>query len=179
MELVEKRIDGEYKFKGHICSLRVDRAELPDGKIVGREVVEHAGGVAVLPVDEDGNCYMVSQFRYPMERVMLEVPAGKIDGSEGHRVCAERELSEETGFTADELLYLGGFASSPGFCTEVLHIYLARGLHRGEMHLDEGEFLNVEKYPLSELLGMLDKGQIEDGKTAIALLFADRLINGR
>ena len=177
MELFEKRVDGEYKFEGRICRMRVDRAQLPDGKIVGREVVEHPGGVAVLPVDEDGICYLVKQYRYPMERVMLEVPAGKLEYGEEHRACAERELSEETGFTADRLIYLGGYASSPGFCDEVLHLYLATGLHRGEMHPDEDEYLNVERYSLDELLQMTDSGLIDDAKTVISILYADRIIN--
>ena len=177
MDYFEKRVDGEVKFKGVIVTVRLDRAELHNGALVRREVVEHPGGVAILPIDEDGNCYMVRQFRYPFGRMMLEVPAGKLEYGEDHRVCAERELSEETGFTADELIYTGALCTSPGFSTEVLHIYLALGLHAGASHPDENEFLNVEKYSLEELSAMVDRGEIDDGKTIVAVLKAEKYLN--
>ena len=120
MEYFEKRIDGEEKYKGVIVTVRLDRAELDNGSIVKREVVEHPGGVTILPIDDDGQCYMVRQFRYPMGRMMLEAPAGKLEIGEDHRLCAERELSEETGLSADKLIYMGGFCTSPGCSTEVL-----------------------------------------------------------
>lgn len=177
MELTEKRVDGETKYKGFIVNVELDRAELCDGRVVNREVVRHPGGVSILPIDEEGSCYMVRQFRYPAQKLMLEVPAGKLEYGEDHRECAVRELSEETGFTADELIYMGAFYTSPGFCTERLHIYLARGLHAGESHPDDGEFLNVEKLPLDELIDMVMRGEIDDAKTAIALLKADIYLN--
>lgn len=135
--------------------------------------------MTILPVDEAGNCYMVRQFRYPAGHMMLEAPAGKLEYGEDHRECAVRELSEETGFTADELLYLGGFYTSPGFSSELLHIYLALGLHAGESHLDEGEFLNVEKLPLQELVDMVMANQVEDAKTIIAILKAEKVLKAR
>ena len=134
MDYTEQRVDGEIKYKGVIVTVRLDSAKLHNGKIVKREVVEHPGGVTILPVDGDGNCYMVRQFRYPFGHMMLEAPAGKLEYGEDHRDCALRELSEETGFTADELVYLGACCTSPGFSTEVLHIYLALGLHAGDRH---------------------------------------------
>ena len=177
MELIEKRVDGEQKYSGLIVNVRLDRAELCDGRIARREVVEHPGGVCIMPVDDEGCCYMVRQFRYPPQKVMLEVPAGKLEYGEDHYGCAVRELSEETGFTADKLVYLGGYYTSPGFCTEKLHIYLALGLHAGESHLDDGEFLNVEKIPLETLTDMVMNGEIEDAKTAIAILQTRRYLN--
>jgi ADP-ribose pyrophosphatase len=174
MRCSEKRIDGETIYKGTIINVRRDRAELMNGKIVGREVVEHPGGVTILPVEEDGTVWCVRQFRYPFCREMLEAPAGKLERGERHKDCAVRELSEETGLTADELIYLGPCCTSPGFSTEVLHIYLALGLHQGEMHLDEGEFLNVEKHSMSELTNMIMSGELEDAKTIIAVLKAKR-----
>lgn len=177
MELTEKRVDGELKYSGVIVNVHLDRAELCDGRIVKREVVEHPGGVSVIPVDEDGNCYMVRQFRYPPQKEMLEIPAGKLEYGEDHRECAVRELSEETGFTADELVYLGCFYTSPGFCTEKLHIYLALGLHAGESHPDDGEFLNVEKISLKKLAEMTMNCEIEDAKTAIAILKAEKYLS--
>lgn len=174
MEYFEKRVDGETKYEGVIVNVRLDRAELHNGALVRREVVEHPGGVTILPVDDEGNCYMVRQFRYPFGCMMLEAPAGKLEYGEDHRECAERELSEETGFTAEKLVYMGASCSSPGFCTERLHIYLALGLTCGESHPDENEFLNVEKIPLSTLVDMVMANEISDGKTIIAVLKAEK-----
>ncbi|MDO4815274.1 MAG: NUDIX hydrolase [Bacillota bacterium] len=177
MELEERRISGEIKYDGVIVKVRLDNAELINGKVVKREVVEHPGGVTVLPVDEQGYCYCVKQFRYPFQRVMLEAPAGKLEYGEDHRECAVRELSEETGLTADKLTYLGPCCTSPGFSSEVLHIYLATGLHEGESHPDEDEFLNVEKHHINELAGLCMNGEIDDAKTVIAVLKAQKLLH--
>ncbi|MGM9586780.1 MAG: NUDIX hydrolase [Candidatus Limivicinus sp.] len=179
MEYLERPVGSVEKYKGIIVRVRLDDAELYTGKVVKREVVEHPGGVTILPVDEEGSCYMVRQFRYPFGRMMLEAPAGKLEYGEDHRECAVRELSEETGFTADELVYLGGCCTSPGFSTEVLHIYLALGLHAGECHPDQDEFLNVEKIPLSELSRMVMDGEIDDAKTIVAVLKAEKYLAER
>ena len=179
MEFFEQRIDRDDKYHGIIVDMHLDHVRLDDGSIARREVVEHPGGVTILPVDEDGNCYMVRQFRYPAGHMMLESPAGKLEYGEDHRECAVRELSEETGFTAEELIYLGGFYTSPGFSSELLHIYLALGLHAGESHLDEGEFLNVEKLPLRQLVDMVMANEIEDAKTIIAVLKAEKVLKDR
>lgn len=175
----EKKIDGNTVYEGVIVNVRRDRAELVNGDIVGREVVEHPGGITVIPVEEDGTVWCVRQFRYPIGREMLETPAGKLERGEDPAECAVRELSEETGLTADELIYLGPCCTSPGFSTEILHIYLAVGLRRGEMHLDPDEFLNVEKYSLTDLIGMVMRGEIDDAKTIIAVLKAEKYLEGR
>ena len=179
MDYTERPVGSVEKYKGIIVRVRLDDAELYTGKVVKREVVEHPGGVTILPVDEEGNCTMVRQFRYPFGRVMLEAPAGKLEYGEDHRECAVRELSEETGFTADELVYLGGCCTSPGFSTEVLHIYLALGLHAGESHPDQDEFLNVEKIPLHTLARMVMDGEIDDAKTIVAVLKAEEYLSKR
>ncbi|MBR2583316.1 MAG: NUDIX hydrolase [Oscillospiraceae bacterium] len=178
MKCIETRLDGETRYSGVIVNIRLDRAQLENGKIVRREVVEHPGGVGILPLDDEGCCYMVRQFRYPFSRQLLEIPAGKLERGEDPLECAVRELSEETGFTADEMISMGKCLTSPGISTETLYLYLARGLHAGKAHLDEGEFLNVEKYPLSELIGMAERNELEDGKTIIAVLKAQRLLSG-
>ena len=179
MKCIEKRVDGEIKYSGVIVKVRLDHAELENGKIVRREVVEHPGGVGILPVDDRGICYMVRQFRYPFSRQLLEIPAGKLEYGEDPLACAVRELSEETGLEAEEMIPMGRCLTSPGFSSEVLHLYLARGLHSGRAHLDEDEFLNVEKYPLSELAAMAERNEIEDVKTQIAVLKAERLLRDR
>ncbi len=179
MDYWEKRIDGEVKYKGIIVTVRLDRAELHNGARVKREVVEHPGGVTILPVDGEGNCTLVRQFRYPFGRMMLEAPAGKLEPGEDPKKCAVRELSEETGYTADELVDLGACCTSPGFSTEVLHIYLALGLHAGESHPDQDEFLNVEKRSLAEMSRMVMAGEIDDGKTIVAVLKAEKYLKER
>ena len=122
---------------------------------------------------------MVRQFRYPFGRMMLEAPAGKLEYGEDPLDCAVRELSEETGYSADQLIDLGAMCTSPGFSTEVLHIYLALGLHAGASHPDEGEFLNVEKIPLARLVDMVMANEIDDGKTIAAILKAERYLKAR
>ncbi len=174
MDLTEKKVSSETLFSGKIIRVTLDKAKLSNGKIVNREVAYHSGGVAVLPFDKDGNCYLVRQYRYPCEKLVLEAPAGKIDPNEEPLTCGKRELSEETGFTSDQFIYCGNYYSSPGFTNELLHVYIALNVQAGESHPDENEFVNVEKYSFDELLQMLDDGKIEDAKTAIAILQAYR-----
>lgn len=175
----EKTIEKNTVYEGVIVNVRRDKAELVNGNVVGREVVEHPGGVTVIPVGEDGMVWCVRQFRYPFGREMLEVPAGKLERGEDPYECGIRELSEETGLTVDEFIYLGPCCTSPGFSTEVLHIYLALGLHSGKMHLDPDEFLNVEKYSLDELTDKVMSGEIDDAKTIIAVLKAKKYLEDR
>lgn len=179
VDCTEKRIDGEIKYKGVIVNVRLDRAELVNGKIVRREVVEHPGGVTILPVDENGVCTMVRQFRYPHGKMILEAPAGKLEPGEDPFESAVRELSEETGYTADKWINFGPCFTSPGFSSEVLHIYMALGLHEGQSHPDEDEFLNTEKIPLSELSRMVMANEIEDAKTIVAVLKAEKYFKER
>ena len=172
----EKKIDGKTLYEGVIVNVRLDRAELVNGDVVRREVVEHPGGVTVIPVEEDGTVWCVRQFRYPFQREMLEVPAGKLEIGEKPLPAAVRELSEETGLEAGRMIYLGACCTSPGFSTEVLHIYLALELKHGDAHPDEDEFLNVEKHSLETLTEMVMSGEIDDAKTIIAVLKASRFL---
>lgn len=176
MDYTEKTISAEDKFRGRIVYLHVDKVSLPDGREATREIVEHSGGVAIIPVDADGSVYCVRQYRYAVGEHLLEVPAGKLNEGEDPLECAMRELSEETGFTADNFVSMGFFYPSAGYCREKIYIYLATGLHRGRAHLDEGEFLDVEKYPLDKLVEMVDNNELCDGKSALAVLRAQRYL---
>ena len=170
MAHVEKTVESTVIYDGKILRLLKDKAEVQSGHIVGREVVVHPGGVGIVPLDDEGNVYMVRQFRYPLMGELLEIPAGKLEYGEDPYECAVRELKEETGFEAEEFISLGSLYPSPGYCRETLYVYLARGLKAGEMHLDEDEFLDVEKYPLAELSDMVMRGELRDAKTVIGIL---------
>lgn len=170
MDLTEKTVDSEIRYQGVIVTVRMDQAELPNGRIARREVVEHPGGVAILPLDEKHQVLTVRQYRYPFGQVLLEIPAGKMEPGEDPRQCALRELHEEVGAVPQELVDLGALYLSPGFCNEVLHLYLAQGLSVGESSPDEDEFLELERIPLEELVRQVMSGQIKDAKTVAAVL---------
>ena len=176
MEYIEKCVSSKDVFKGRIVHVHVDDVELIDGSRSVREIVEHDGGVTVIPVDADGNVYCVRQFRYAFGRSIIETPAGKLEKGEDPFQCAVRELSEETGFKAEKYVYLGEFYPSPGYCHEKLYAYLAMDLTKGEAHLDEGEYLDVVKFSLDELVEMVMNNELEDAKTIIAILKADKYL---
>ncbi len=170
MRLFEEKVDSKTLFEGVIVKLKLDTARLENGKEVRREVVEHPGGVGVLAMEDDGTVYTVKQFRYPFAKVVEELPAGKLDGPEDHRKAAQRELSEEVGVEAGELVYLGCLLASPGFCTEVLHMYFARDLRHGKQHPDDDEFLEVERVPFDTLYERVMAGELTDAKTVAITL---------
>lgn len=166
----EIEISREYKFHGKIVNLRVDTVSTPEGNTALREIVEHPGGVGIVALDNDRNVYMEWQYRRPFDDLVYEIPAGKRDSGEEPIVCAKRELEEEIGLCAESWVYLGVSYASPGFCTEGLHLFLATGLCKGEMHRDQDEVLVIEKVPLSELVDKAMTGEIKDGKTLIGIL---------
>lgn len=176
MELIEKTVKSEKIFEGKIIKVKVDTVLLPDGKEATREIVEHPGGVAVVALNENEEVYMVRQFRKPFDKVCFEIPAGKLDGNEEPLNCGIRELEEETGLKARNFEYLGAFMLSPGYCKEWIYIYLATDLYKGNVHLDEGEFLEVEKHKLSDLIDMIMKNEIQDSKTVMGLLKTNEFI---
>ena len=172
MDLTEKTIRREDKFQGRILSVHVDTVLLPNGNTSTREVVDHVDGVAVLPLDERNNVLTVTQYRYVFGRTLLEIPAGKLDPGEDPVTGALRELKEETGAVPDTFLPLGRIIPAPGCYGEVLHLFLAKGLHMEEQHLDPDEFLNVERIPFNEIVHRCLNGEIEDAKTVAAVLKA-------
>jgi hydrolase, NUDIX family len=159
------------KFDGKLIKVTYDIAEV-NGKESWREVVHHPGASAVVAIDEENRIIMEKQFRYALNDYLLEIPAGKLDKGEDPLVCAKRELEEETGIIASEWISLGTIATSPGFCNEVIHLFVAKGLSKGEIHWDEDEYVEVERYTFDELLQRIQEEKIKDSKTLSALLLA-------
>ena len=178
--LTEKQISREEIFKGVALHVVRDEILLPDGSKSVREISLHNGAAAVLPLLDDGRVIMERQFRYAHGRVMLEIPAGKLDTAEEPPLeGAKRELYEETGAVAEKYTYLGSLAPSPALINEIIHVYMAEGLTLGESHLDDGEFLDVEYYTLDELYNKVMNGEITDAKTQIAILKAKEILSKR
>lgn len=177
MEYEEKTVSRKQIYKGKIISLDSAEVTLPDGKTARRDIVMHPGASVVVPLNENREIYMVRQYRKPIEKVTLELPAGKLDEGEDPAICAARELKEETGLEASEIKHLTSIYSTPGFSNEILHIYLATGLKEGTAHADEDEFVSCEKYDITELINMIINNGITDAKTIVGILMADKIIN--
>ena len=176
-ELKEIRVGTEDIFSGVILNVKRDTVELPNGHRTVRELIRHVGAVCVVPVTEDGRVVVERQYRYPIDQVITEIPAGKLDSKAEDRLsAAKRELWEETGITADRWTDMGLFYGAPAYTDEKITMYLAQGLHRGQQHLDEDEFLNVETVPLGEFVEDILSGAITDGKTQAAVLKAALLL---
>ena len=167
----ERKLSSEMKFDGKLIKVTYDIADV-NGKEAWREVVHHPGASAVVAIDDDNRIIMEKQFRYALNDYLLEIPAGKLDAGEDPLVCAKRELEEETGIIASEWISLGTIATSPGFCNEVIHLYVAKGLSKGEIHWDEDEYVEVERYTFDELLQCIKDEKIKDSKSLSALLLA-------
>ena len=159
-------------FEGRLLDVRVDTVRLANGRLTTREIVLAPNSVCVVPVDDEGNLYLVRQFRKPPDRVMLEVVAGGVDEGESPLEAAHRELGEEAGLTAESMELLSIFWTSPGFCTERMHAYLATGLRVGKNAPDEDESIEVVRIGLSEVAGMIGSGEIEDCKSIASLMLA-------
>ena len=178
-ELRETVVSKEKIFEGRILDVQKWTVSLPGGNKTFREVVLHRGASAVVPVDEDKNVYLVTQYRAPIGDLLTEIPAGKLDyAGEDRLQAAKRELREETGFTADKWTHLTDLHTTPGFSSEMISVYLAQGLKNGETDFVDDEFIDVKKLPLAEAVRMARAGEIRDGKTVAGLLLADHIVNG-
>lgn len=175
--LLEKKISSEKVFDGVLLHVRKDEVELPNGHKSVREWIKHPGASSVIPLLPDNQIILVKQFRYPVGQVTLEVPAGKLDAEgEDPLVCAERELSEETGYTAGKIWKLTTIATTVGFSNEFIHLYAAKDLKPGKQHPDDDEFINTVKVPLTAALQLVESGKIIDAKSIISILLLAKQI---
>lgn len=176
--LREEQTGSEEIYSGRILHVTRDTVRLENGDTAIREVVHHPGGACVVPLTDDGQVFMVRQFRYPQGVATLEVPAGKLEYGEDPKTCAVRELKEEIGAEADMIYPLGHLFPTPAYDKEIIYMYLAQGLHFSAQSLDEDEFLDVVKMPLHEAVAMVMRDELPDAKTQIALLKTLQLITG-
>jgi ADP-ribose pyrophosphatase len=170
----ERTLDSERIYRGKIVSLRVDTVELPSGRTAKREIVEHGACTAIVAIDSEDNVLLVRQYRKPVEKVLLEIPAGLVEKGEELLGCAQRELEEETGFSAGRWEKLGFFYTSPGFCTEDMHLYLATELSPAGRDADYDEDIELVRTPLAAIPDLVASGEIIDAKSIAGLLLALR-----
>jgi ADP-ribose pyrophosphatase len=167
----EETLSSRMVYEGRAVKLRVDTVRMPGGRQTTREIVEHSDCVAIIAVDDEDNILLVEQFRKSVEKELLEIPAGGIEPGETPEDCVRREMREETGFLPRRLERLGGFYSTPGYCTEYLYLYLATGLVPSPLQAEDSESISLVRVPLSEIPALIASGSVCDAKS-IAGLFA-------
>lgn len=177
-DLTETTVRGEWVFRGRLLQVRRDVVSMPDGAQTEREYIEHPGAVMVVPLLDNGELVMERQYRYPLGRVLLEFPAGKIDPGEPVLACARRELAEETGYRAAEWARAGRFHNACAYSSEAIEVWFARGLREGAQRLDHGEHLDIVLVTEAELDTMCRRGEATDAKTLIGLLWLRRWREG-
>ncbi|MDZ4141213.1 MAG: NUDIX hydrolase [Methylotenera sp.] len=175
-DLIEHCISSQTIVAGDMLTVKCDQVRLPNGNISQRDYVIHPGAVVIVPILPNGNVVLERQFRYPLRQVFIELPAGKIDAGEDILVTGQRELLEETGYTASHWVKLGLQHPCIGYSNEVIYMYIAQGLTAGEHNRDEDEALEVFESSFNDCLNMIQNGKITDGKTIIALLFAEKYL---
>ncbi len=168
--MAEETLSSRKVFEGRALKLRVDTIKLPGGRKTTREIVEHENCVAIVALDDADNILLVKQFRKPVEKELLEIPAGGIDPGETPEDAVRREMREETGFLPQKVAKLGGFYSSPGFCTEYLHLYLATDLVASPLQAEDSESISLVRVPLAQITGLIASGAICDAKSIAGLL---------
>lgn len=156
-------------FKGHILTVRVDELRMPSGRVVEREIITHGGAVGIIPVTDDKKIILVKQYRHPVGKFLLEIPAGKLDSGEAPEDCASRELIEEIGLTPGRLTAISSFFTTPGYSNEIFHLYVAEDLKPEAADKPEEEIVGTMEVSLAEAIKMIDDGSIEDGKTIAAI----------
>ena len=176
--LREERISGEDIYGGIFLKMKRDKIALPNGENAIREYLTHPGAVAVVAILDDGRVLLERQYRYPIAKACIEIPAGKLEIGENHLLCAKRELEEETGYTAKKWSYIRRIHPVISYSTELIDIYLAEDLVPGKSHLDDEEFLDVFAAPLDQLIGWVEDGEITDVKTTISAYWLDRYRRG-
>ncbi|MBP3951083.1 NUDIX domain-containing protein [Halalkalibacter suaedae] len=169
--LFEKTTKSTEIYKGKIIDLHLEEVELPNGKTSTREIVTHPGAVAVVPITKEGKIVLVRQYRKALKKVIVEIPAGKLDENEEPEKAAKRELEEETGYLAKELKFLASFYTSPGFADEIIYLYAADKLEKGYANTDEDEFLDVLEVTIEEAEVMVKEELIHDAKTMYAIQY--------
>jgi ADP-ribose pyrophosphatase len=168
--LEEETLSSRLIYEGRAVKLRVDTVKMPSGRKTTREIVEHSDCVAVVPIDAEGNVILVNQFRKPVEKELLEIPAGGIEPGEEPLDCVRRELREEIGYLPQKVDKLGGFYSTPGYCTEYLYLYLATDLVPSQLHAEDTENISLVRVPVSQILSLITSGRICDAKSIAGLL---------
>lgn len=176
MRLYEKTLESEKIYEGRIITLIKDNVLLENNSTATREVIMHPGGVGIVPITSDNEIILVSQYRYPMKKTVLEIPAGKLNYGEDHFECGKRELVEETGATAKRFEYMGELYPTPAYLDEIIHLYLARDLEFSNQSLDDDEFLEIIKVPFEKAIQMVLNNEIKDSKSQIGILKAYHII---
>ena len=177
--LTETRLDGALAYDGDFLKVQRDHVRLPDGKTTTREYIRHPGAVVILPLFEDGSVLLERQFRYPMQQVFIEFPAGKIDPGEDPLLCAQRELQEETGYSAGAWQHICTIHNAIAYSDEHLELYVARQLTEGSRRLDDGEFLETFRAPAADMMAWVQQGKITDVKTVIGVFWLEKIVSGQ